>query len=220
MQRTIAIGDVHGCRAELEDLLAKVSPGADDRVVFLGDLVNRGPDSLGVFDVLATLKNWTCVLGNHEWRLLSLRGGDGKAKIRASDKELAQKLRPGDWDIIARMPITFFDPELQTVFVHGGFLPDTPWQTQPAEVVTRIQVVDEQGRPRKRSECPACPPWADLWHHETPFVIYGHTPRPQVDARPPARGIDTGCVYGGHLTAYVLPEGRLVQVPAREKYVL
>ena len=219
MPRTIAIGDIHGCRAELEDLLSKISPAGDDRIIFLGDLVNRGPDSAEVLELVRGLKNRIALLGNHEWRLRSLRRGDGKAKIKAGDRALAERLHPQDWELIDQMPTTFFSPELETVFVHGGFLPDTPWQTQPAEVVTRIQVIDADGNPRKRSECPTGVFWADIWQHSTPFVIYGHTPRPSVYARPNSLCIDTGCVYGGHLTAYILPEGRLVQVPARQKWI-
>jgi diadenosine tetraphosphatase ApaH/serine/threonine PP2A family protein phosphatase len=102
--------------------------------------------------------------------------------------------------------------------VHGGFLPGIAWQTQPASVVTRIQVVDRDGRPRKRADCPDAPFWADLWRGP-PFVVYGHTPRPEVCERPSSLGIDTSCVYGGHLTACILPERRIVQVKARERYV-
>ena len=75
------------------------------------------------------------------------------------------------------MPLTFEEPELNTVFVHGGFLPSEPWQKQPPEVVTRIQVVDHDGRPAKLlGPLPGRPAfWADLWNGP-PFVIYGHNP--------------------------------------------
>ena len=103
------------------------------------------------------------------------------------------------------------------VFVHGGFLPNEPWQKQPAEVVTRIQVIDRDGRPRKRADAPDAPSWADLWGGP-PFVVYGHTPRPEAYKLKWSIGIDTGCVMGGYLTAYVLPDRRLVQVKARQRY--
>ena len=115
------------------------------------------------------------------------------------------------------MPLTFEEPELNIVFVHGGFLPDEPWQKQPAEVVTRIQVIDRDGRPAKRADAPGAPLWADLWSGP-PFVVYGHTPRPDIYKLKWSVGIDTGCVYGGHLTAYVLPEKRFLQVKARQRY--
>ena len=115
------------------------------------------------------------------------------------------------------MPLTHFDKDLNIVFVHGGFLPDEPWQKQPAEVVTRIQVVDN-GKPKKRSDAPDAPLWADVWNGP-PFVVYGHTPREEVHKLKWSLCLDTGCVLGGHLTAYVLPERRLVQVKARKRYV-
>jgi hypothetical protein len=115
------------------------------------------------------------------------------------------------------MPLTHWVNELNIVFVHGGFLPGEPWQRQPAEVVTRIQVVNSEGRPAKRSAAPGAPLWADLWNGP-PFVIYGHTSRPEIYKLKWSVGIDTACVMGGHLTACVLPEKRFVQVKARKAY--
>lgn len=113
--------------------------------------------------------------------------------------------------------LTFEEPELATVFVHGGFLPGQPWQKQPAEIVTRIQVVTPGGKPAKRADSPDSPVWADLWNGP-PFVIYGHTPRPEIYKLKWSVGIDTGCVMGGHLTACVLPEKQFIQVRARKAY--
>ena len=137
--------------------------------------------------------------------------------MKEHDLETFDSLRPGDWDYLAAMQLTFEEPELNTVFVHGGFLPNEPWQRQPAEVVTRIQVIDKEGRPRKRADAPDSPAWADLWGGP-PFVVYGHTPRAEVYRLKWSIGIDTGCVMGGFLTAYVLPERRVVQVKARQRY--
>ena len=64
---------------------------------------------------------------------------------------------------------------------------------------------------------PDAPPWADLWNGP-PFVVYGHTPRAEVYKRKWSVGIDTACVMGGALTAYVLPEKRFIQVKARQRY--
>ena len=63
----------------------------------------------------------------------------------------------------------------------------------------------------------SAPAWADLWGGP-PFVVYGHTPRHEVYRLKWSIGIDTGCVMGGHLTAYILPERRIVQVKARQNY--
>jgi len=128
-----------------------------------------------------------------------------------------KQLSGKDWDYIESMKLTYEDEELGVVFVHGGFLPDRPWQRQPARIVTRIQVVGKDGEPHKRSEMPDAPHWSTLWSGP-PFVVYGHTPREEVARTKWTLGIDTACVLGGSLTAYILPEKRIVQVKAREAY--
>jgi serine/threonine protein phosphatase 1 len=214
--RLIAVGDIHGCHNEFSDLLDQLELVAGDRLVLLGDLVNRGPSSTKVID-LAKSANAISLLGNHELRLLKFKKTGDRKYMKEHDLETFDTMRPEDWAYLEAMPLTFEEPELNTVFVHGGFLPGEPWQRQTAEVVTRIQVVDRDGRPRKRADAPDAPSWADLWGGP-PFVVYGHTPRPDVYRLKWSIGIDTGCVMGGLLTAYILPERRILQVKARERY--
>jgi len=214
--RLIAIGDIHGCHLEFAELLTQLELTREDRVVLLGDLVNRGPDSCKVID-LARAYRATALLGNHELRLLKYRKTRDKAYVKEQDLDTFNKLQPADWEFLEKMPLTFEEPELNLVFVHGGFLPGEPWQRQPAEVVTRIQVVDRNGKPAKRADAPDAPAWADLWSGP-PFVVYGHTPRPEIYKLKWSVGIDTSCVLGGSLTAYVLPEKRFIQVKARQRY--
>lgn len=214
--RLIAIGDIHGCYMEFADLLARLSLTKDDRLVLLGDLVNRGPDSGKVID-LAREHRAIALLGNHELRLIKYRKTGEKKYIKESDLDTFARLRPADWAYLESMLITYEEPSLNTVFVHGGFVPGQPWQRQPAEVVTRVQVIDRDGRPAKRAERPEAPVWADLWSGP-PFVVYGHTPREEIYKLKWSVGIDTGCVLGGYLTAYELPEKRFTQVRARQRY--
>lgn len=214
--RLIAIGDIHGCHAEFAELLGRLALTAEDQVVLLGDLINRGPDSARVIE-LARLHRAKALLGNHELRLLTFRRTRDRTLLKEDDEGTFQQLRPEDWSYLEQMMLTYHVPELQTVFVHGGFLPTEPWDRQPAHVVTRIQVIDREGRPKKRAECPECPAWADLWSGP-PFVVYGHTPRSEIYRLKWSVGIDTGCAQGGYLTAYILPEKRFIQVKARRRY--
>lgn len=214
--RLIAIGDIHGCYVEFADLLGRLSPTQDDRVVLLGDLVNRGPDSTKVID-LARGIGAIALLGNHELRLLKYRKTGDKKYIKETDLETYAQLRPTDWAYLEAMLLYFEEPELNTVYVHGGFVPGQPWQKQSAEIVTRVQVIDRAGRPAKRADAPEAPAWADLWSGP-PFVVYGHTPREEIYKLKWSVGIDTGCVLGGQLTAYELPEKRFTQVKARQRY--
>jgi predicted phosphodiesterase len=214
--RLIAVGDIHGCNIEFEELLKQLELTGDDRLVLLGDLVNRGPNSPAVIDLARSVRS-VPLLGNHELRLLKYRKTGDRKYMKEHDLETSEALRPEDWAYLESMQLTYEEPDLNTVFVHGGFLPNEPWQKQPAEVVTRIQVVDKDGRPQKRADDPDAPAWADLWGGP-PFVVYGHTPRPEIYKLKWSIGIDTGCVLGGYLTAYILPERRVLQVKARQRY--
>jgi hypothetical protein len=186
--------------------------------VLLGDLVNRGPDSAKVI-ALARRNASVSLLGNHELRLLNYRKTGDPTHLKKTDYDTLKQLNHKDWAYMNAMPLTFYDASHRTVLVHGGFLPRVPWRRQPARVVTRIQVIDKNGIPRKRSEEPNAPHWSELWVGP-PFVVYGHTPRPEVSRLKWSLGIDTGCVLGGYLTACILPEKRIVQVRAREKYYI
>ena len=214
--RVLVVGDVHGCSAELARLLEAAELGMEDRVLFVGDLVNNGPDTHGVVKMARKLDALS-VVGNHEWRLLRARALRKPRLLKESDHTTLRQLRPRDWAYLETMALTVELPQFETVVVHGGFLPDQPWRSQAISVVTRIQVVTADGRAAKRSKSRAGTPWASLWKGP-PFVIYGHTPRPAVAKSSFALGIDTGCVYGGSLTGVLLPERRIIRIPAAQRY--
>ena len=214
--RLIAIGDIHGCHKEFEDLLDELELEKEDRLILLGDLVNRGPNSARVVE-LAREHATVSLLGNHELRLLNFRKTDDPTHLKKYDYETLDQLRGKDWDYLEAMPLTYEDVDTGIVFLHGGFVPDKPWQKQTARIVTRVQVIDKNGEPRKRSEAPDGTHWSELWQGP-PFVVYGHTPSEDISPTKWTLGIDTACCLGGSLTAYVLPEKRVVQIKAREKY--
>jgi serine/threonine protein phosphatase 1 len=214
--RTIAIGDIHGCALEFEELLQLLAPTPTDRIILLGDLINRGPNSLRVLEI-ARRCGAISLLGNHERRLREYRRTRDLSLLKKEDYDALAQLRTIDWDYLEAMVLTHYESDIDTVFVHGGFLPDQPWQEQSADIVTRIQVVDKQGLPQKRTDGIGCPSWADLWKGP-PRVVYGHTPRRSIYRTPWTIGIDTGCVLGGRLTACILPECKFVQVRAHKAY--
>lgn len=216
MPRTIVIGDVHGCANEFEELLNALELEPQDRVIQVGDLVNRGPDTHRVIE-LAREYNVESVLGNHEVRLLAHKRKEKSCVLKDYDHETIAMLRKSDWRYLEAMSRVIYDDKNDTVVVHGGFLPNIPWHEQSLDIITRIQVIDAKGRAAKHSDAPDAPPWAESWHG-SPFVVYGHTPRPNVLDLPGSIGIDTGCVYGGHLTAYIIEEKSLVQVRAHKAY--
>ncbi len=218
MKRGIVIGDVHGCSEELSKLLDEVRITSSDSVYLLGDLVNRGPDPHGVFEILRGLANVRCLWGNHELRLLKYKKSKNPLDLKAADWETLPKLTSADWDFMEnRMERPFMLEEFNTVLVHGGFLPMMPWYQQPLSVTTRIQVVGVDNKAHKRADCPKGIAWQELWKGP-PFVIYGHTPQEKIQKRLWSLGIDTGCVLGGYLTACILPSREIIQIPAKKKY--
>lgn len=220
MPRNLVIGDVHGCSTELGLLLDELRVGEKDCVYMLGDLINRGPDPHGVFEILRGLPRVRALWGNHELRLLRYRKSRDSQFLKAADWETLPKLTREDWDFMEnRMEGPLLLEEHNTLLVHGGFLPNIPWHQQKLDVTTRIQVVSPEGKACKRAAVPKGTPWQELWRGP-PHVIYGHTPRVAIQRSTWTLGIDTGCVLGGHLSACILPSREIVQVPARKKYHL
>lgn len=216
MPRTIAIGDVHGCADEFEELLELLKIEPSDRIIQLGDLVNRGPDSHRVI-ALARKYKVEAILGNHEIRLLTYRKKKDKSILKDYDFPTLKQLTEKDWAYLERLPKFKYDGLRDIVFVHAGFMPNQPWQTQHVDVTTRIQVIDANGKAAKRSDAPEAKAWAEYWD-APPFVIYGHTPRPEITYHAGAIGLDTGCAYGGHLSAYVIEDKSIMQVRAHKTY--
>lgn len=216
MGRTIVIGDVHGCAGEFEKLLKKLKLKAKDRIYQVGDLINRGPNTSRAIQ-LAKQYDVNCVLGNHEVRFLKAKEGNQTDYLKSYDIETFQQLTHSEWKFLKQLPPYIHKRKIDTVIVHAGFLPKPSWHKQPIDTITQIQVIDENGNGARRHAVNSDNYWTNHWHGP-PLVIYGHTSRPNVFRSPGAIGIDTGCVYGGHLTAYILEDQSIVQVPAEKKY--
>lgn len=224
MAITVIVGDVHGCTAELEDLLAKLDfVPSRDRLVCVGDLVARGPDSRGVL-AMARRLGARVARGNHEDKLLGARArGDAVGNEHA---RLAQSLSEEDWAMLEAMPLWIDLPEHGLRVVHAGIPPGVGPEKAPADALLRMRTIDPRGR--WSSEPDAGPLWGSL-HEGPPHIVFGHHARKDPQLHPWATGIDTGCVYGGRLTAVVLGGGEqmprgasaaavLRDVRARRKY--
>jgi hypothetical protein len=212
--RLIAIGDIHGCAAEFAELLDKLALRRGDRLVLLGDLINRGPDSRLVID-LARAARARCLLGNHELRLLRSRCERDDSLLRAEDRATIAALRPADWEFLAAMP----SPTSRRISTPSSARRLPPGSPGSASMPTSSRASNHRCRrpTRKRADAPGSPVWAERWAGP-PFVVYGHTPRPTVHKLKWSLCIDSACVFGGSLTAYILPERRLVQVKAKRRY--
>lgn len=205
--RTIVIGDIHGCFQELQDLLRAVKATPDDRLISVGDLISKGPDSRAVVEWAMKTRNLECVLGNHELRLRRHWRAGTRSSEKAHDADTYLQL--GDlyegamlW--IDKLPLTVSGPGFMVV--HAGFDPAEGLEWQSASQLTNLRHLPD-GRP-----------WYEAYRQRT-LAVFGHWAKRLPVVRPNAVGLDTGCVYGGSLTALILPERILVSVPARRAYV-
>lgn len=220
LPKTILIGDVHGCRNELEDLLAACGFVRGDNVILVGDLVAKGPDSRGVVDLVRGI-GARAVLGNHDAHVLAvapLSTAEAHQRGRAHHHQVAQALGSEHLNWLATLPLWLRvaagtdGPDV--LVVHGGLVPGRPLQEQQAADMLNLRSIRADGSPSKRIEGS---PWAALWPGPE-HVVFGHDAVRGLQRHPHATGIDTGCVYGHRLTALLLPEHRLVSVPARQIY--
>lgn len=193
--RLLAIGDIHGCRMQLRALLDKVIPGKDDQLVFLGDYIDRGPDSAGVVEDLLNLQehlpNTVFLCGNHEQMLIDVLAGSdpatflfngGAQTIASYQKTLGTWPPPAIHQAFFQSLRTNYETE-QFIFVHAGLRPGLPLAQQNREDLLWI-----------RAEFL----WSEADWGKT--VVFGHTPRQEVLLGKHRIGLDTGCVYGGCLT--------------------
>ncbi len=215
MSRTIVIGDLHGCHNEAVELLDRLAVTSSDRVIFAGDLIDRGPMRR---ECVELAMRHECILGNHEEKHLRQRHRRIEELI-PDHAETRRVLEGPHFDYFSRLPLFIRLPEADAVVVHAGVLPDTPIERQDPHLLLHGQCVRP---PAVKSYWPSKAPagwtfWTNHWKGPE-RVIFGHTvlDRPLVSAW--AVGIDTGCVHGGSLTAVVLPEWRIVSVPARRDY--
>jgi predicted phosphodiesterase len=218
MQRTIIVGDVHGCAEELRLLLRKCGHAKGDRVVLAGDLVAKGPDSQGVVQY-ARENGVLAVLGNHDSFALAHKNEADKERLRDRRSHI-RNFSAEDWAYLESLPhflrlgdVRPGGPEV--LVVHAGLVPGIAVEAQRKEDLRSLRSIDDTGEPTSRLLVHF--PWAAKWRGPQ-WVIFGHDAVRGLQQQPLATGLDTGCVYGRQLTAIILPEGKIVQVNALKRY--
>jgi predicted phosphodiesterase len=230
---TVIIGDVHGCLQELAALLAEVGRKTEtvEEIIFVGDLVDKGPHSVMTLKYLKQLsedRKVTIVEGNHEnknfrfWKkveagetekALEMKGSEELSQIMTqTNQELRDWLRDKVVPYVVR-------PESGVVVVHGGITPKvTELPADPNELTGKnkkralrsmyIRYVDDAGSMIEfGKEAPEHDYWAEIYDGRFGHVYFGH--QPFLDHEAPVRfehatALDLGCVHGGHLAAAVL----------------
>ena len=236
------IGDVHGCFDELVDLLKQlgysveaqsngeasptflVKPPEGRKAIFLGDLVDRGPkipDVLRLVMSMAEAGTALCVPGNHDIKLMrKLRGKDvqithGLAdSLQQLDKETTE-FRDKVVEFIDDLVSHYVLDDGKLVVAHAGMKEEM--QGRGSGKVREFALYGETTGETDEFGLPVRYNWAAEYRGRA-MVVYGHTPVPQPDWLNRTINIDTGCVFGGSLTALRYPEKELVSVPARGTY--
>ena len=231
------IGDVHGCRRELEDLLTRLDyrirrdeqgrpvdaePSAGRTAVFVGDLVDRGPDSPGVLRLvmgMVAAGSALCVPGNHENKLVkALRGRDVQVGHGLAET-LAQL--SGESAEFRKTVETFCDGLVSHLMLDGGRLVvahaglKEAYQGRASGRVRSFALYGDSTGETDEFGLPVRLPWANDYRGRA-MVVYGHTPTPEVQWVNNTVCVDTGCVFGGKLTALRYPEREVVDVPAEQ----
>jgi len=243
--RTILVGDVHGCLDELDALLRECSHDErTDRVVLVGDLVNKGPKSAECVRE-ARMRGYSAVRGNHDDAALFAherreRGRrDGTADRGADKYEYVDGFDAADLRFLRELPYTLTLEGEGVLVVHAGVVPGVPLPVQePAHMYTMRNLVRFGGAADAEEEPPSVAPlvwearsspdegiaWATAWQpDEANFpgvrhIVFGHDAKRGLQQTEHVTGLDTGCCYGKRLTALVLPERRIVSVPAARMY--
>ena len=217
---TIFIGDVHGCARELKKLLEKVDfQPQKDRLLLTGDAFSRGPDPLRVWEYIM-ITEAQMVLGNHDDRLrqqLQRQSAGQNPKISKPDHRytLDQLLPAADellsW--LAQVPLWIRDDRF--LLVHAGINPEKgPSGTSRDEFLTIRNWPPSDDLETLR--------WHDYYKPTKKLLVFGHdamkglvVKKRQQSKLPYLIGLDSGCVYGKHLSAYVLEKNQIVQVKSK-----
>lgn len=236
------IGDVHGCYPELERLLLElgysinltpghnygftVTPPAGRRAVFVGDLVDRGPDSVGVLHLVMSMVATgaaLCVPGNHDDKLARALAGrkvkqtHGLAETMQALAETDENFRQAVRHFIEGMVSHLIFDDGKLVVAHAGMKQEL--QGRMSKRVREFALYGETTGETDEFGLPVRYPWAKEYRGEG-LVVYGHTPIPQPEWLNNTVDIDTGCAFGGALTALRYPEREFVRVPAFAQYAI
>lgn len=227
------IGDVHGCYGELTELLAELGYSVSEeavtapegrKAIFLGDLIDRGPDSPGVVKLVKRMTEAGTALavpGNHDIKLVKkLRGADIKP-THGLDLTLAQLEKESEetvkeiGDFLEGLVSHYVLDDGKLVVAHAGM--KESMQGRGSGSVREFALYGETTGEIDEFGLPVRVKWAEDYRGVA-TVVYGHTPMPEPEWLNNTVCIDTGCVFGGRLTALRYPEREFVSVPARETY--
>ncbi len=205
--RTIAIGDIHGCLAALDGLIQEIKPESHDRLIFLGDYIDRGPDSKGVIDRLLELRKSCeaiCLLGNHEIIFRSILGGLpaetwlglGGQQTLTSYGGALERVPVSHWEFLYGL-LPYYETEKE-IYLHANYDACLPLSEQSEQMLFWEHL--SKSVPQR--------------HCSGKHVVVGHTPQPnfEIGYFGHLTCIDTCCFGGGWLTAIEVSTNKVWQV--------
>jgi hypothetical protein len=231
--KIIVIGDVHGCFDELQLLLKKCgfkeNKPNEWLVIFVGDIINKGPKNFEVLDYIMSLNNSLCVKGNHEYKVLK-KGG-----VITDGKESIMKLTEQQDEYLQNLPLTMRIPAFKSLIVHAGIIPGIKLEEQNENDLMNMRniKIDDNGNSIALKKPKGGIHWADVWNSYVeknsknenslsylyPLIIYGHDAKRGLQIKPHSIGLDSRCVYGGYLTGYLLHSNEFINIKALKTYV-
>lgn len=214
----IIIGDIHGCADEFDKMLTAVQfRQGVDTLILAGDLVNKGKNSRGVVE-RAIKVGALSVLGNHDYSLLDTITGFAKAGKNAEPdprdpmQRLARVFPAHCTAYLRSLPHIIKIPQYNITVVHAGINPiKGSLEDQNVWELMHMRRVLSDGSAHEVCGADGIL-WAKLWNGPQ-TIVFGHDARTGFQREPYAIGLDSGCVYGGNLTAVVYPGARIVTVP-------
>jgi len=213
LARTFVVGDIHGCYEELLALVRSVGLGESDRLISVGDLVTKGAQSREVLELFMSDARFSSVIGNHDRALMEYwKGLRKKKELKPAQRKCAKQLKEGRERFAAFLESLPGYIDLGShVVVHAGLRPGVALEEQSLDDLTALRTLGPDRESREGV------PWYELYDGER-VALFGHWPSPTPRRGPRAIGLDTGCVYGYKLTAYVVETGEFHSVPALRAY--
>lgn len=209
--RTIVVGDIHGCYEELLELFGRLALGPRDRVVCVGDLIVKGEKNREVLELFMSDARLSSVLGNHDRAVLRHWRGE-PVTLKPSQEKCRAELEGGRARYAAYLDALPLMIDLGAhLVVHAGLRPGVALEGQTVEDLTELRTLGPDRTSREGT------PWYAVYDGEK-TVLFGHWPAGEPRWGPRALGLDTGCVYGYQLTAYVVETGECISVQARRAY--
>jgi hypothetical protein len=247
MPKTYIIGDVHGCIDELNELMGKIDLSADDHLIFIGDLIDRGPDSSGV---VRQIVQWSkqidvkLILGNHEEKFLryvlhikDVSGIEKQMKRIDEFPQLLDALGDDELSFLQKAYHSIHLPDYNSLLIHGGVWRDIHFSlpatymcqennndiNKQLSLLNKTRYLNPEGKfVSYGDEKPEDNFWAQEYKGQFGHIYFGH--HPFIQSNPyqfiHATAIDTGCVYGGWLSAVELSDNQVQYktVAARKIY--